>query len=116
MDLAARDAVIGYRARWTIEVTLKNLKQCLGLGQYQTRRYEGLLHHLHLSLISFQLLITLGIESSAEKLPSSAAIESIPRLQDQLRIVVANDHFTRLRKRRNPFRLLMRLRELLVSA
>jgi hypothetical protein len=116
MDLSARDAVIGYRARWTIEVTLKNLKQCLGLSQYQTRRYEGLLHHLHLSLISFQLLITLGIESSAEKVPSSAAIESIPRLQDQLRLVVAKDHFGRLRKTRNPARLLSRLRELLVCA
>jgi len=116
MDLSARDTVIGYRARWTIEVTLKSLKQCLGLGQYQTRRYEGLLHHLHLSLISFQLLITLGIESSAEKLPSSAAIESIPRLQDQLRVVVAKDHFERLRKMRNPVRLLSRLRELLVCA
>jgi hypothetical protein len=116
MDLAARDTVIGYRAGWIIEVTLKSLKQCLGLGQYQTRRYEGLLHHLHPSLISFQVLITLGIESSAEKLPSSAAIESIPRLQDHLRIVVAKDHFARPRKKRNPVRLLTRLRELLVCA
>jgi SRSO17 transposase len=116
MGLAARDVVIGYRARWTIEVTLKSLKQCLGLGQYQTQRYEGLIHHLHLSLISFQLLITLGIQSSAEKLPSSAAIESIPRLQDQLRLVVAKDHFARLRQRKDPVRLLASLRKLLVCA
>jgi len=116
MDLGARDAVIGYKARWAIEVLTKNLKQCLGLGQYQTRRYEGLIHHLHLSLISFQALITLGIESSAEKLPSGAAIESVPRLQDLLRLVVAKDHMTRLRRRKNPLRILSRLKDLLACA
>jgi hypothetical protein len=116
MDIEARDAVIGYKARWTIEVTLKNLKQCLGLGQYQTTRCEGIIHHLHLCLISHQLLTTLGIQNSAEKLSSSAAIESIPRLQERLRVVVARDHMRRLRRGKNPATILARLKKLLVAA
>jgi hypothetical protein len=112
----ARDVVIGYKARWTIEVTLKNLKQSLGLGQYQTTRYKGLIHHLYLCLISYQVLITLGLQCPAEKLPSGAAIESIPRIQDRLRVVVANDHMARLSRGKNPTRVLSGLRKLLVSA
>lgn len=116
MDLEARDVIIGYKSRWAIEVLTKNLKQHLGLGQYQTGRYEGLIHHLHLSLISFSLLITLGVESSAKKKTTGAAIESVPGLQDRLRILVAKDHMKRLRRGKNPSRVLSRLKELLVCA
>jgi hypothetical protein len=117
MELKPRDVVRGYRARWTIEVTLKMLKQCLGLGHYQTTRYEGLVHHLHLCLISLQLLTTLGVESPAtEELQGGAAIESIPCLQDHLRMIITKDHFSRLRQAKSPARLLSRLKELLVAA
>lgn len=119
-ELSARDVVSGYRGRWSIEVTLKLLKQYLGLGQYQTTRYEGLIHHLHLCLISFQLLTTLGLRDSAEELSSGAAIElpSIPALQDRLRVIVARDHMRRLgrSKSKDPRSLLRRLKELLVAA
>jgi hypothetical protein len=116
MTLTARDVIIAYKSRWAIEVLTKNLKQHLGLGQYQTTRYEGLIHHLHLSLISFSLLITLGIESSAQKKMTGAAIESIPSLQDRLRMHVAKDHMARLRRSKNPARALALLPELLVCA
>lgn len=119
MDLGPQDAIRGYKARWAIEVMVKNLKQYLGLGDYQTTRYEGLIHHLHLCLISLQLLTTLGLENidgSAENLSRGAAIESIPRLQERLRIVIAKDHITRLKKGKNPARILSRLKDLLVAA
>ena len=118
LSLKARDVVLAYKSRWAIEVLTKNLKQCLGLGQYQTRRYEGLIHHLHLCLISFQLLTTLGLEGSAETLSSDAAIEieSVSHLQDQLRILVAKDHMAHLRRSKNPARILARLKDLLVAA
>jgi SRSO17 transposase len=118
LTLTARDVVIAYKSRWPIEVTLKNLKQCLGLGQYQTRRYEGLVHHLHLCLISYQLLTTLGLEGSAETLSSATAIEieSVSHLQDQLRILVAKDHMARLRESKSPASVLARLKDLLVAA
>lgn len=119
-ELSPRQVVSGYRGRWPIEVTLKLLKQYLGLGQYQTTRYEGLIHHLHLCLISFQLLTTLGLEDSAEELSSGAAIElpSIPALQDRLRVLVARDHMRQVgkSKSKNPRSILRRLKELLVSA
>jgi len=117
LDLEAREVILGYKDRWAIEVTLKNLKQCLGLGHYQTTRYEGFIHHLHLCLISFQLLITLGI-GSAEKSPDGAALEvdSIWTLQDRLRSIVASDHMGRLRRGKNTARVLARLKALLVAA
>jgi hypothetical protein len=118
LKLSPREVVSGYRARWPIEVTTKLLKQCLGLGQYQTTRYEGLDHHLHLCLISFQLLTTLGLEDSAEDLSSGTAIElpSIPALQDRLRVLVAQDHMRRLGRSRSSRATLRRLKELLVAA
>jgi SRSO17 transposase len=118
LTTTARDVVLAYKSRWPIEVTLKNLKQCLGLGQYQTRRYEGLVHHLHLCLISYQLLTTLGLEGSAEALPSDTAIEieSVAHLQDQLRILVAKDHMARLRKSKSPASVLARIKALLIAA
>jgi hypothetical protein len=117
-DLPARDVVIGYRGRWPIEVTLKILKQCLGLGQYQTTRHEGLIHHLHLCLISFQLLTNLGLEDSAEDLSSGTALEidSIATLQDRLRHIVAGEHMRRLGRSRSPRSILRRIKELLVAA
>ncbi len=117
-ELSPRDVVAGYRSRWAIEVTLKMLKQCLGLGHYQTRRYEGLIHHLHLCLISFSLLTTLGLEDSAENIESGAAIElpSLSVLQERLRVLVGRDHMRRLRKLKTPESILRRLQELLVTA
>jgi DDE family transposase len=117
MKMTAREVVIGYKSRWPIEVMLKNLKQYLGLGQYQTTRYEGLIHHLHLSLISLQLLTTLSLEGSAEKLSRGAAIEieSIPILQERLRMLVAKDHMSCLRKSKSVSRILSRLKELLIA-
>ena len=118
-ELSPREVVSGYRSRWPIEVTLKLLKQNLGLGQYQTTRYEGLVHHLHLCLISFQLLTTLGLEGSAEELPRGAAIElpSISDLQDRLRVLVAQEHMDRLgrSKAKGMRRILRKLKEALVS-
>lgn len=116
-ELSAREVVSGYRGRWPIEVTLKELKQSLGLGQYQTTRYEGIIHHLHLCLISFQLLTTLGLEDSAEKLSSGNAVElpSISDLQDRLRAIVASDHFIRLGRSKESRRTLRRLKRLLVG-
>jgi hypothetical protein len=117
LELSAREVVSAYRGRWPIEVTLKLLKQSLGLGQYQTTRYEGLIHHLHLCLISFQLLTTLGLEDSAEELSSGDAIElpSIPELQDRLRAIVASDHFIRLGRSKESRGTLRRLKRLLVG-
>lgn len=116
--LSPREVVIGYRNRWPIEVTLKILKQHLGLGQYQTTRYEGLLHHLHLCLISFQLLTTLGLKDSAKETSSGAAIEieSIPTLQDRLRILVAEDHMNKLKRGKAPAKIIRRLQRLLAAS
>lgn len=119
LDLAPRDAIIAYKSRWPIEVTLKNLKQYLGLGDYQTARYEGLIHHLHLSLISLQLLTTLSLQGSAKKHISRGTaieIESVPCLQDRLRTLLARDRIRRLQRSKNPRRALSRLGPLLVAS
>jgi hypothetical protein len=116
--LDARGVILGYRSRWSIEVTLKNLKQYLGLGDYQTARYEGFMHHLHLCLVSYSLLTTLGIGSAKRNSADDTALEidSIPTLQDRLRCIVAGDHMGRFRRLRSPRQVLEQLRSLMVAA
>lgn len=86
----ARQVALDYGWRWEIEVTIKGLKQCLGLGQYQCRYYEGMVHHLHLSLLAHQLLCVAG-QTVGTKKPSKRAAHSVPstrELQAQLRLVL----------------------------
>jgi len=116
MDLKAVDVILGYRERWPIEVMLKNLKQYLGLGDYQTTKYEGIIHHLHLCLISFQVLTVLAIQGSKKKRTEGSAIESIQRLQERLRTIMTKDQIARLKRAKNPVRALSNLKDLLVAA
>lgn len=87
----AREIALAYGWRWEIEVATKALKQRLGLGQYQCRYYEGMVHHLHLSLLAHLLLTAAELErrgpnawthSATLELPSVAILQT--RLQREL--------------------------------
>jgi hypothetical protein len=86
----ARQVALDYGWRWEIEVTIKGLKQCLGLGQYQCRYYEGMVHHLHLSLLAHLLLCVAGQTVGTNKTLKRAAhsVPSTRELQAQLRLVL----------------------------
>jgi hypothetical protein len=87
----AREVASGYGWRWEIEVATKGLKQRLGLGQYQCRYYEGMVHHLHLSLLAHLILTAAELQrrgpkawkdSATLELPSLAVLQT--RFQQQL--------------------------------
>jgi hypothetical protein len=48
--------LLEYLKRWSIDVLFKESKQYLGLGDYQTLRYRGVVRYLHLVLIAHLLL------------------------------------------------------------
>src|SRR4030043_1022979 len=61
IHLAAIDIIKYYSKRWTIEQRTKDLKQRLGLGDYQVRNLQAIQRHAALSLLSYTLLILLKI-------------------------------------------------------
>ena len=59
--LPALDVVKFYSQRWKIEQMIKDLKQRLGLGDYQVRNLQAIQHHVTLVLLSYFTLILLKI-------------------------------------------------------
>ncbi len=50
-----------YAHRWKIEQMIKDLKQRLGLGDYQVRNLQAIQRHVTLALLSYFTLILLKI-------------------------------------------------------
>jgi len=61
LHLSAIDIIKYYAKRWKIEQMIKDLKQRLGLGDYQVRILQAIQRHAALSLLSYTLLILLKI-------------------------------------------------------
>ena len=59
--LPAADVIRTYEQRWTIEPWPRDVKQLLGLGQYQNRSYWAAVTHLHLVCSTYALLTHLHI-------------------------------------------------------
>ena len=45
-----------YKTRWDIEVFYRDCKQHLGMGEYQTRKLDAVVIHLHLVFLAYSLL------------------------------------------------------------
>ena len=45
-----------YKKRWSIEVFYRDCKQHLGMGEYQVRRLDAVVIHLHLVVLAYTLL------------------------------------------------------------
>lgn len=118
-SLCARDVILAYTQRWSIEVLIKQLKQCLGLGDYRTGSFVGVQRHLSLVCLAHLALTHLGLQAS--KLPSDNAnktlkLPSIEALQDNLRGMVWRDHASRIRRWKNGKNLSRALQKLLEHA
>jgi Transposase DDE domain len=93
-DLSAADVIRTYDKRWTIEQWVKDVKQLLGLGQYQNRSYRAAVTHLHLVCFAYALLTHRRIErtgAQGQRTRRKAADLSTPAAQDQLRSLVWDD-------------------------
>ena len=89
--LSTLPADIGFEAlvdrtklRWRIERDYQDLKQELGLGHYEGRRWRGLHHHITLCIAAYGFLIAerATIPPSG---PRSATPFQTPRLPDDYR-------------------------------
>jgi hypothetical protein len=101
LDLSAEEVATGYGWRWEIEVTIKALKQHLGLGEYQHRWFEGALHHLHLSCLAHLALTVVELNRLGPKAQKANAVLQLPstrELQNRLRAIVWQGTLTQLRR------------------
>ncbi|HSF29870.1 MAG TPA: hypothetical protein VLK82_05280 [Candidatus Tectomicrobia bacterium] len=93
-DLSVADVIRTYETRWTIAQWVKDLKQLLGLGQYQNRPYRAAVTHLHLVCFAYALLPHLRLARSGAQgqgKRDKAADRSTATAQDQLRRLVWDD-------------------------
>lgn len=61
LRLSAIEVVKYYAKRWKIEQMIKDLKQRLGLGDYQLRDLQAIKRHVALALLSYFVLVLLKI-------------------------------------------------------
>jgi SRSO17 transposase len=100
-QLSAADVIRTYAKRWTVEQWLKDVKQLLGLGQYQNRSYWAAVTHLHLVCFAYALLTHLRIERTGvqgQRTRHKAADLSTAAAQDQLRNLLWEDLLTYLQQ------------------
>jgi SRSO17 transposase len=100
-QLSAADVIRTYEKRWTIEQWIKDVKQLLGLGQYQNRSYWAAVTHLHLVCFAYALLTHLRIErtgAQGQRTRHKAADLSTAAAQDQLRSLLWEDLITYLQE------------------
>jgi SRSO17 transposase len=91
-ELSARQVVETYTHRWAIEVFFKDVKQHLGLGQYQNGSWRAAVTHLHLVCFAYALLTHLRLEGAQGKSKKChAAAMSTTEAQNELRRLVWRD-------------------------
>ncbi len=103
-DLSAADVIRTDDKRWTIEPWVQDVKQRLGLGQYQHRSYGAAVTHLHLvgfasALLTHRRLVRTGAQGQRTR--DKAAGISTATAQDQLRSLLWEDLVTDLKEERS---------------
>ena len=117
-DLSAADVIRTYDKRWTIEQWVKDVKQLLGLGQYQNRSYGAAVTHLHLVAFASALLTHLRIARTGaqrQRTRDKAAGISTAAVQDQLRSLLWEDLITYLQEERSGQPVIQELERLRVA-
>jgi SRSO17 transposase len=102
-DVTARQVVDVYRRRWAVEQWLKDVKQLLGLGQYQNRSYGAAVTHLHLVAFAYALLTHRRMARTGapcQRTRDKAAGISTAAVQNQLRTLLWEDLITYLKEER----------------
>jgi hypothetical protein len=116
--LSAAQLIQTYDRRWTIEQWVKDVKQLLGLGQYQNRSYRAAVIHLHLVCFAYALLTHLRIQrtgAQGHRTRDKAADLSTAAAQDQLRRLLWEDLITYLKEERQDQLVIEELERLRVA-
>ena len=101
-----------------IEPWVKDVKQLLGLGQYQNRSYRAAVIHLHLVCFASALLTHLRLEQTGaqgQRKRDKAANQSTTTAQDQLRRLVWDDLMASLTEKHHDESILAELTRLRVA-
>jgi hypothetical protein len=117
-ELSAADVIRTYEKRWTIEQWVKDLKQLLGLGQYQNRPYRAAVIHLHLVCFAYALLTHLRLErrgAQGQWTRDKAADRSTAAAQAQLRRLVWDDLVVSLKEKYHDASLIAELERLRIA-
>jgi SRSO17 transposase len=99
--LRPRQVVAIYEMRWSIEVLFKELRQDLGLGDYQMIAEEGILKHLHVCCLAHLMLTHQsldGLGAKARKANTQVTLPPMSQRLQTLRTRVARDRIERLVK------------------
>lgn len=84
IHLPAIDVIKYYAKRWKIEQMIKDLKQCMGFGDYQMRALQSILHHTALALLSYSFLVFVAILATSQA-KGATSYMSIRRLAFHVR-------------------------------
>lgn len=82
--LSDRQIVAIYEKRWSIEVLFKELKEQLGLGDYQVISRDAILKHLHLVCLTHLLLTHHAMEGVGEKARMAKTDVPLPTMKHRL--------------------------------
>jgi hypothetical protein len=102
LNMSAEEVVKAYTERWTIETFIREVKQNLGLGQYQSTSLAGAERHSHLACLAYLLLtlgfnkIPAGTRNGICRASSPSVRASIARLQK----IILEETLNRLGSRR----------------
>jgi hypothetical protein len=90
--LDARTIMVVFEKRWNIEVLFKELRNSLGLGDYQVLRRNAIERHLHLCCLAHLMLTHYSLEAAGEKAKHKDAEVSLPPMNQRLEMLRASIH------------------------
>ena len=117
--LNPRRIVAIYETRWLIEVLFKELRQDLGLGDYQMLAEDGIVHHLHVCCLAHLLLThqsLTGLGAQARKVDEQVKLPPMSQRLQSLRESIAKDQIRRIVKGPEHAKLRTRLCHHLLAA
>ncbi len=118
INMKPRDIVVTYEKRWNIEVLFKELRNSLGLGEYQVLSRTAIERHLHLSCLAHQTLTHQAIMEEGAQAKQENKDVILPTLNQQIqkfRQCVNRDRTNRLINRIKDKKLKSKLRSYLLK-
>ena len=82
--LNAREIMVIYEKRWNIEVLFKELRNTLGLCDYQVLRRHAIERHLHLSGMAHLMLTHHGLKAAGAQAKQKDKDVSLPPMSERL--------------------------------
>ena len=117
--LEARKIVSIYEHRWSIEILFKELRNDLGLGEYQVLDEHAIVRHLHLCALAHLMLTHHAMEGAgaqARKAHTEVLLPPMSRRLEDLRFEIRRDQLRRLFRGTRNRRLRMKVEPYLMAA